>query len=108
MCLLSPEFKMALGCLLVAPLMGCASLLGNLSYSEFERDIESRVYIGTKIDGTFLASPFLLEPGGEGHQSYALSLLIWPFALVDLPLSFVLDTVLLPYTLNAESKPKTK
>jgi uncharacterized protein YceK len=37
-----------------------------------------------------------------------MSLLIWPFALIDLPLSFVVDTLLLPYTLNADSKKEEK
>ena len=55
--------KSLLAYVLAASLMGCASLMGNLSYSELERDIGSRVYIGTKIDGTFLASPFLMVLG---------------------------------------------
>jgi uncharacterized protein YceK len=93
---------------LVFLLSGCASTLGNISYSEFERDVGTRVYIGTKIDSTFLASPFRLSPKGEAHQSWGMSLLIWPFALIDLPLSFAVDTLLLPYTLNADSKKEEK
>ena len=100
--------KSVLVCLLVAPLCGCASLLGNISYSELERDVGSRVYIGTKIDATFLASPFRLSPKGEAHQSWRLSLLIFPFALVDFPLSLSLDSILLPYSLSVETKGQNK
>jgi uncharacterized protein YceK len=91
-------------------LVGCASLYGTFAEDENGKSkikFDSKVYIGTKTDGAAL----ILAPMCAGSHSHPCTgdtwiyLLIWPLALIDLPLSFIADTLLLPYTLTT-GKPK--
>jgi len=61
-----------------------------LEQDSIVRDIESRVYSGTKFD--FLAN----APSNGGGNILGL------FFLIDIPLSLVADTIMLPYTLTYE------
>jgi uncharacterized protein YceK len=79
--------------LLLPALTGCGTILG-LSLGG-----DSPIYIGTQLDARNVG-------GGFGPCSMGLPM---PFALLDLPLSFGLDTVLFPFTLTYELvKPEPK
>ena len=71
---------------------------------------ESKVYRGTKEDLFFVALPFAFltaDSKDSGPVLWLLPLIIlgWPVGVVDLPLSFVSDTILLPYTTSLDKKP---
>jgi uncharacterized protein YceK len=71
---------------------------------------ESKTYRGTKEDLYFVALPFAFitaKPEESGPLLWTLPLVIgvWPFAVVDLPLSFVSDTILYPYTSSLDKMP---
>jgi uncharacterized protein YceK len=74
--------------LLLSALTGCGTILG-LSVGPGS---DSTIYIGTRMDAGNIGSRF-------GPCSMGLPM---PFALLDLPLSFGLDTGLLPFTLIYE------
>jgi uncharacterized protein YceK len=68
-------------------LAACVLLSGCVSLAEtFHEDDQSKVYIGTRTDAKLVAASL------RSRFSEFL------FHLIDLPLSFVMDTVLLPYT----------
>lgn len=67
-------------------LSGCASLISTLSG-------HPTVYGGVRFDAAVVAAPF--NETSEEHL-----LFLWPVALIDLPLSAVCDTLLLPLTLQ--------
>ena len=66
---------------LIVPLLsgGCASFRAR-------EDDGARPYVGVRVDAYGLA-----------HPSQANNWLEWPMCAFDLPLSFVLDTICLPY-----------
>ena len=86
--------QVILTCALASHVSGCASLA-----TTFENDpeVDSKIYIGTRFDSYALASMFTSETdsGGKG-----MMVLAFPVFLIDLPLSVIMDTVLLPYTIN--------
>ena len=62
-------------------------------------DWETTVYSGTRLDAVVVCASVIAPfSGDEG----AIAFLALPFGLVDLPLSLVVDTVLLPLTLSEE------
>jgi len=73
-------------------LSGCMSLA-----TTFDNDpeVDSKVFIGTRTNLDMAASPFSSKMDSEGKGMMIGAL---PFILVDIPLSFVMDTLLLPYT----------
>lgn len=75
-------------------LSGCATAF--VSMSKTDRRIP---YGGTMVDGTILISPG--EVGGSGHLGFWV-IPLYPLALLDLPFSFIADTVMLPFTLQGE------
>ncbi len=84
--------------LIVLLLSGCGTILTNIDLNKpkAERDpvvrqIDSRVYSGTRFD--FLANA--PDPGSGGN-------IIGLFFLIDIPLSLIADTLILPYTLTNE------
>ena len=84
---------------------GCASLRNT-----FDGQDNPKIYVGTRSDlesiGKFLpseqedsdSSKSGSEPGTESALLFLL-LVALPIYLIDLPFSFVMDTVLLPYTI---------
>ncbi|KZX82963.1 hypothetical protein A3715_18470 [Oleiphilus sp. HI0009] len=84
--------------LFVLLLSGCGTILTNIEMDKpreerdsIVRQIDSRVYSGTKFD-VLANSP---EQGSGGN-------VIGLFFLIDIPLSLVVDTLILPYTLTNE------
>lgn len=78
---------------------GCASL-----YQTFVTPGTPRVYAGTRFDGRIFACAATREEVSCGVEHTDLTTLwfFWvPFAGFDLPLSVVVDTALLPYTVVA-------
>lgn len=67
--------------LLIVLLNGCATVIGMN-----ERNDTDLIYIGTRIDASAIV--------GDGIYSDAFR----PFAIIDLPLSFALDTLFLPFS----------
>ena len=85
---------------------GCASLYTTFGSNEYS--YESKVYSGTKLDAFALFWVPACALGGGGHGcpvDNPAGLLLWPVVLVDLPLTFVCDSVLLPYTLSQNTNP---
>lgn len=92
-------------------LNGCAAATftftrDDLSYEHL--DHSRRTYIGTRVDAALLSLPFRKETY-EGNVSGAGSgfiylIFLYPFILVDLPLSVLLDTLFLPYTIPHDAR----
>ena len=98
----------ALALCLCTLLTGCASLLTTVGGAELQVDKgsvlevkKSKVYAGTKVDAFLLGRPFVDGVKGEDGGAF---LLLYPFILIDLPLSMVMDTLLLPYTLSTSPR----
>jgi uncharacterized protein YceK len=71
----------------MAAQIGCASLIN--SFGE-----DRHPYAGVRVDAHIIGAPF-----DASHEAISsVNLFQWPFAFVDLPLSLVMDTLLLPYT----------
>lgn len=64
------------------------------------------IYSGTKRDILYLTRPFNCggSTGEYGAINNAISVLIAPLILVDIPLSFIADTVMLPKTIPMQKK----
>ncbi len=64
------------------------------------------VYSGTKSDIRFIAWPYYCGwAGGEvGLINNAMFILMTPFTLIDVPLSFIADTLVLPITIPKQYK----
>lgn len=71
-------------------LCGCAAINAR------ETDGAGRPYIGVRSDAYAVA-----------HPSEAPRPLCWPFCALDLPFSFAVDTVCLPYDLAERDRSKT-
>lgn len=90
-------------------LSGCASLYAtfrNANPSKEEPLGGSWAYVGAKTDGLLLVGSIICAGGGDPACSGGTGWL-WlasPLFLVDLPLSAVADTLLLPYTLHKQNK----
>jgi uncharacterized protein YceK len=69
---------------------GCASTL--LTFRE-NKDEKNNIYIGTRYNVKTLT--FQKETDGMG---FVANIIVWPFAVVDLVLCAVADTLYLPYT----------
>lgn len=76
--------------LLPVALCGCAAINAR------ETDGAGRPYIGVCSDAYAVA-----------HPSQAPRPLSWPFAILDLPFSFGVDTICLPYDLVERNRAKT-
>jgi len=63
-----------------------------------------KVYVGTRIDAWVVTQPFRkqfwTEKTGAGDVYWALFVI----SIVDLPMSMVMDTFLLPYTIPHDSR----
>jgi len=81
-------------------LNGCASIA--LSFREHKDEaIQSNIYIGTRAEyKTITFQRYDAEKGG-----LLANWVVWPFALIDLPLCLIVDTLLLPYTLFTIKEP---
>jgi len=74
---------------------GCASVL-----THTQKEPEGKgPYSGVRIDGWLIAHPFPKQPEWRIHPA-----LVVTFSVVDMPLSFALDTVLLPIDLTYDPK----
>lgn len=73
--------------LAMLPSAGCASLVVT--------PLTLKPYSGVRTDAAIIA------PGKCSAACYSLSRALMPFAIIDLPLSFVVDTALLPVTIPA-------
>lgn len=67
---------------------GCATL--SETFEERSHCGSSRMYCGTRVDAMMIAA--------ATHESTGVLKVFWPIAIVDMPLSIVADTLLLPYT----------
>lgn len=84
---------------LTSVLVGCGSLVGTFDPTisdvegggEFK---ENRIYAGTRVDTKIILAPFEGKGPGWDQSFWAF----YPFLLIDLPLSLIADTLLLPYT----------
>lgn len=87
--------------LLLITQAGCATLHG---VTEEDRKWgENRIYIGTRCDVGHIYAGVTLGGGKGDTCGHLYSIFLLPLVLVDLPLSFALDTVLLPYTVSKEA-----
>ena len=77
-----------------ALLSGCASSLKYTEITKNDRSYQSGIYFATRTDAKVLASAFDDSDANWGH-GYAVVLA--PFAVIDLPISTVFDTLTLPY-----------
>jgi uncharacterized protein YceK len=93
--------------LAVFSLSGCASL--NYTFSESgpdwltRIDLSNKVYVGARADIDLMVGAFDSDRRRHMHGGGELLVIGLPFFLLDLPLSLVMDTVFLPYTI-----PKTR
>ena len=78
-----------IGCCLatIGPLSGCGTAIGMVNDEVYP---SSKVYVGVQQDLLILSN----RADEEGYLGAFA-----PLALIDLPLSLVMDTLLLPYTL---------
>ncbi|MEE9356116.1 MAG: YceK/YidQ family lipoprotein [Methylococcaceae bacterium] len=58
----------------------------------------AKTYIGIRSDLAMLGGKTLGQKG-RGRMNGVVLFLIWPVLLIDIPLSFALDTAFLPYTI---------
>ena len=80
----------------IASASGCCSVsMRNYPYPEKDGPVRY-VYPGASIDLEGIASPFTKQPPNDSMATQ-LNCLFIPFALIDLPFSFVLDTLCLTY-----------
>ena len=82
--------------LIIFLISGCSSLALNRDAIKNEPDAKITYYAGTKFDTEIITIPFGCNKETDG----CILVLIWPilgpFALIDLPLSIIADTILLP------------
>ncbi len=84
--------------LLALGLGGCATTVNVALKDEY-----AAPYVGVKTDWYIITCPS--EVAGPAHFGKII-FLVYPLALIDLPLSMIGDTITLPYTL--QGKPKDK
>lgn len=90
---------------------GCVSLQATFDHKSKEIepvDMTRKVYIGTRLDAWVVTSPFSKQFWTEETGGGDVFWFFFLFSIVDLPLSMVMDTVLLPYTIPHDSRPKNK
>lgn len=73
---------------------GCATLTE--TFEERSHCGATRVYCGTRVDAIMISM--------ATDESAGVLRAFWPLAIMDLPLSLVADTFLLPYTVYLDSK----
>ncbi len=83
---------------LILILSGCATMTE--TFEDRSHCGVSRVYCGTRVDAMVIAA--------ATDESAGVIRAFWPIALVDLPLSLVADTLLLPYTTFMDTGVKKK
>ncbi len=96
---LSMQNKKRIGGLFVvflccAQLGGCASIRKTFVENDDNKDL---VYSGTRYDWKAVT----LRPDNVDGPGALAVLILWPFYVIDLPLSLISDTLILPYTYNA-------
>jgi uncharacterized protein YceK len=80
-------------------MVGCASLSVTFNPDpKFGQD-KNPIYAGTRFDAEALAAPFDGASSDPGSWPDPIIWVFYPFFIVDLPLSMVMDTLLLPYTI---------
>lgn len=72
---------------------GCATLTE--TFEERSHCGNTRVYCGTRVDALMISM--------ATDESAGVLRAFWPLAIMDLPLSLVADTLLLPYTAYLDS-----
>jgi uncharacterized protein YceK len=94
-------------------LYGCATFL-TLKCEEwmYAEDIPpvAPPYSGVLGDASLIAFPFTLSSNNEPGTPPAIGIkiLLFPFCILDLPLSLVADTIILPYTIPRYCSYKSK
>jgi uncharacterized protein YceK len=78
---------------LILLMSGCATLIVK-STTASPRE---KYYMGTKVDASILAQPFHCSKETDVCEAVKTWPYLWPLALVDLPLSMVLDTMCFPF-----------
>ncbi len=84
-------------CMCLWMAMGCASL----SYRTEHKEVRSGAYPGVRTDAQWIrdVSKDHSDEGLAGAMLDGLKFIVIPASTIDFPLSFVLDTVLLPVDL---------
>jgi uncharacterized protein YceK len=107
--------------LIFVSLTGCGTMISQNVLHENPRDkgqpspkaqnegkIPSFVYSGTQMDAHMIKAPFDCLSGKEGGEGcwgvIAFSPILIIGGIIDLPLSFIADTLILPYTIYKDSK----
>jgi uncharacterized protein YceK len=83
-------YKLLMSVSIVLLMSGCATSLGLFSKGD-----KAKPYFGTQFDSHILANPQELSA-----KSPILLWIGYPAALLDLPLSMVADTIVLPYMMQ--------
>jgi uncharacterized protein YceK len=83
---------------------GCATYFSHLAG---RRPDGPRVYRGTCYDAHLLRTAVAPQEKDETHDDTELQVLIFAFIPFDLPLSFVADTILLPYDATCRKAQKS-
>ena len=79
--------------LAVALCAGCFNVAVRMSpYTTIDQ-----CYLATSMDAEMIAAPFVEESDLIDRAQKDIAIPLLPFAIVDLPLEVVLDTVFLPY-----------
>jgi uncharacterized protein YceK len=105
--LINSKFKtIIIGLLLAVSIIssGCASLIqisgmGDMSEEEAKKYPVPVLYGATMIDLAFLSCPFISGGGESGMIARIMCPVMFPLGLIDLPISLVTDTLLLPISL---------
>jgi uncharacterized protein YceK len=84
---------------LASVLAGCGSILFTFDPTSDdtkggEEYKENRIFAGTRFDIRVISAPFTGEAPGTDMSFWGF----YPYFFIDLPLSFVADTLFLPYT----------
>ncbi len=111
----------AISLLIFVSLTGCGTIISQNVLHKHQGDKEkpspntqneekkpSFIYSGTQMDAQVIKAPFDCLFGKEGGEGcfgvIALSPIFIFGGIIDLPLSFVADTIILPYTAYKDSK----
>ena len=87
---------------------GCASSIKYTESAKTSRKYGSGVYFATRADAQIIGQGFNYLSGDNSGwaKGYGFfSVILTPFAIVDMPISIVFDTITSPYDLLKSSKP---
>ena len=95
--------NLLLSVLIIPFFTGCASLSYRMNPSEYDHYIEPGVYPGVRLDSDNIENNSTYKSTASNKYPQPL---ISGISIFDLPLSFILDTVCLPYDMFQSNKNK--